>query len=107
MVLGKNLVGERFLLCCDTQHTSESLGGEKTHTLTLEEMPSHNHKLVCSGGDTMAVITNRQHNNDVNQYGGGNWTYDQVSMYTTLAGDNNLHNNMPPYITCHAWKGVL
>lgn len=36
-------LGGRFLLGADSSYSAGSTGGEKTHTLTTEEMPSHNH----------------------------------------------------------------
>lgn len=74
-------------------------GGEVTHTLTQNEMPAHQHKLQSAGGDVMAVMTNRVQSNDIDQHGGGSWTYDQVSMYTNWMGGSQAHNNMPPYFT--------
>ena len=43
-------------------------GGETSHTLTQNEMPAHQHKLSAAGGDTMAVMTNRVHSNDIDQH---------------------------------------
>lgn len=73
-------------------------GGETSHTLTINEMPSHQHKLISAGGDTMAVMTNRVHSNDIDQHSGGIWTYDQVSMNTNWVGGTQAHNNMQPFI---------
>lgn len=102
---GKFLVG---VDSSDTDfETSEKTGGEKTHTLTVDEMPSHNHLLYGS------------------PYGSANWVEEGVqrvkydvdkktaSNTYTLAqpvwntGDSQAHNNLPPYMTVYMWKRIL
>lgn len=68
-------------------------GGEKTHTLTIAEMPSHSHRVH---------IVSQQIGN-----GGGNWgtVYsDDGDVNTYPIGEGQAHNNMQPYITCYMWK---
>lgn len=76
--------------------TVEKIGGEKTHTLTVDEMPRHNHDLSC-------VNESQEGQNSYNppwRYN-GNWTVQVFSMYT---GGDQPHNNLQPYITCYMWK---
>lgn len=76
----------RFLFGVDSSATLASVGGEKTHKLTIQEMPSHNHQM------NMSVYGMDHKNRDTWQAKDG----DQV-RYTQNAGGNQPHNNMPPY----------
>ena len=77
-------------------NTVEKTGGEKTHTLSVNEMPSHTHMLH--------LVSNQLGN------GGVRWgtTYSQydgnVDTYPT--GGSQAHNNLQPYITCYMWKRI-
>lgn len=71
-------------------NTVEATGGEKTHTLTIDEMPSHNHSF--------------KYNNSASG-GGSNGTIGTANNYgTTNTGGNQPHNNLQPYVTCYMWK---
>lgn len=101
----------RFLLGVDpsdeTGHwdAAEMTGGREDVTLGINEMPSHQHRLAgAEGATTMAVMTNRTQSNDVDQHGGGSWTYDQVSMFTEHVGGGQPFSIMPPFYTVYMWK---
>ena len=73
-------------------NTVEKTGGEKTHTLTVNEMPAHNH------GVGLQVNT---------AAGNQRWGLsDNLSTTTPTAnkGGGGAHNNLQPYITCYMWK---
>ena len=78
--------------------TVEKTGGEKTHVLTVEEMPSHNHELIMRNGS----VTNSYYG-DPQGGTGGDATY-QMNAYIGHTGGGQAHNNLPPYITCYIWK---
>ena len=75
-------------------------GGEKKHTLTISEMPSHNHS-------TDGYIT-------TNPLGGldGFIYYGQPSgttkqqLSTNFNGGNQSHNNLQPYEVASYWRRI-
>ena len=76
--------------------TVEKTGGEKTHTLTVSEMPSHKHTVEAIGsGTTQQELTafNVGTTSGVDGYAG-----------TDFTGGGQAHNNLQPYITCYMWK---
>lgn len=91
MVVGYNSSDTDF-------NTIGKTGGEKTHTLTVNEMPSHHHEreyVDTTGGGPGYGKRNGFY------YDGGWWgNYDS----TTNTGGGQAHNNMPPYITAALWR---
>lgn len=91
-------IGGRFLLGADDTYTAGSTGGEAEHTLTIDEMPKHNHEidnLNASGNATPYMTVQAQDNKG---YGG--------NVQTMFAGGGKPHNNLPPYLTVFMWKRV-
>lgn len=74
-------------------NASSKTGGEKTHTLTVNEMPSHNHSITIhrtAGSGTMVA----QSSGTGGDATGSNWVIGNT-------GENQPHNNMQPYYTCY------
>lgn len=89
-------IKDRFLLACGDTYPNGSTGGEANHTLTINEMPSHNHAVYRgTDGNSFFGLTGKEPN--------GNLPY---AIYTTDAGGNLAHNNMPPYLAVYVWKRV-
>lgn len=91
-------IGGRFLLGADTTYTAGSTGGESAHTLTVDEMPRHNHEvdnLNASGSATPFMTVQAQ---DKKGFGG--------NVQTMYAGGGKARNNMPPYIAVFMWQRV-
>lgn len=90
----------------DTSQTefdaAEETGGEKEHTLIVNEMPSHGHE-ISRYNNTEGFST---------AYGNpcsgwclrSNLTGGQNDILTTSKGGGLAHNNLQPYITCYMYK---
>jgi hypothetical protein len=79
--------------------TAEKVGGFKTHTLTIDEMPSHNH-------NQPEGISPAPNANDVDITGGNGRTIDS-NILTDNTGGGSAHNNLQPYIVVYMWKRTV
>lgn len=89
----------KFLLGMDSSYPAGSTGGEATHKLTQGEMPKHNHIIYApnaGGPDEGAAL-------GFPEVGSSN-TWWAVACMTGQTGDNEAHNNMPPYLSVYIWK---
>lgn len=81
----------RVLVGSGGGYTLGATGGEATHTLTVNEMPSHTHDVnnqntkqyVVAGGSTYGLITNSSGDK------------------SGATGSDQPHNNMQPYSVCN------
>lgn len=97
---GRTLIGEGTGNDGSTSmsFTANSTGGEYKHKITIDEMPSHNHKLYARGGPTAQVSSPFAENRPIIQ--GSN----HYGFNVSSAGGDTSHNNIQPYITVHFWK---
>lgn len=84
---------DRFLLGAGNTYSAGATGGSATHTLTIDEMPSHNHGLK---------------NDKTGGSGSAKWVVNSSASsgtgVITNTGGNQAHNNMPPYLVVYMWK---
>lgn len=102
--------------------TANKTGGEATHTLSLNEMPAHNHNGSTGGAgnhnhtvDGRIIAWYGQGGGNVlqgagNYFGsvgtfGGQYTSESGNHTHTITsnGGGQAHNNLPPYTTCFIW----
>ena len=85
-------IQDRFLIAAGSTYKAGGTGGEATHVLTVNEMPSHSHGLYAS---------------DMTGTGGNVFRYGEYSQRTVQSkstGGNAAHNNLPPYLSVYVWK---
>lgn len=97
----------RFLLAASTPDGYEAgkTGGEATHTLTVDEIPSHAHDTT----KTPTWPTEIQYDGEWGiLYDASDKTFPHTDWMwrTSEAGGSKPHNNMPPYLAVYMWKRV-
>lgn len=89
-------IKDKFLLSAGDTYSAGATGGEATHTLTVDEMPSHNHSFLDSPDGVSGWNSTGNVRRGLNTYVYGN------SVGPT--GGGQAHNNLPPYLTVYVWK---
>lgn len=93
-----------FLLAAGDTYVGGTSGGEATHKLTIDEMPSHKHE----------IYANWAHDKGTSGWGAqianydSGYVFDPKYLYDEMhnTGGDKAHNNMPPYIVVYVWKRV-
>ena len=97
------LIQSKFLLGTDDLANIGDTGGEATHVLTKQEMPSHNHRVTDFNDQYVGNGTSGSY--ALNLTGYNNVGSDNY-LITTFTGGDQAHNNMPPYIKVAIWKRI-
>ena len=90
-------IEDRFLLGAGSTFAVNSTGGEINHKLTVDEMPKHSHAASFtfnhSGNWHVGMIAQGDSSTSIS-------SRDNVVGYR---GDDQPHNNMPPYMAKYMW----
>lgn len=91
-------IEDRFLWGCKSTESIGATGGESSHTLVVDEMPSHSHPFIST--------------NEYSSTSGG-WNAPawgpgskNTAAITGFTGGGAAHNNMPPYIQVSIWRRI-
>lgn len=100
-------------------HTNPSTGSYSgitgSHTLTINEIPSHTHKVILRPNSNIgsywgdASMTNGEAANpteggETTSTGGGKGHTHSIPSHTHTVGNTGSSSNVQPYITCYMWK---
>lgn len=90
-------IKDTFLLSAGDTYEAGATGGEATHKLTVSEMPSHTHKLnlyyTQSGASSSDWSISQQQQK-----------HSYISRHMQSEGNDQAHNNMPPYLVVYVWQ---
>ena len=98
-------IKDRFLLAAGDTYTGGSTGGEATHKLTVQELPSHQHVMIVnnegSSSSWVPQFDGYVIKTDCVTQSKKNY---QAKLAQNGAGLDQAHNNMPPYLAVYIWK---
>lgn len=114
-------IKDRFLLLAGDTYKGGQTGGEASHKLTINEMPSHTHtgstnstgahrhdlyyRTIYAGGDDYNAVCRPGVGTAINNYMDSAGAH-KHTFTTANTGSGNAHNNMPPYLVIYGWKKV-
>lgn len=109
-IQGKFLLGANDAI---EEYNAGKMGGEATHKLTVNEMPSHNHYPSDKGANWVP---------NTNLFSRRNIALGSSGLYvpapdsagisgwkwggTSFVGGGQAHNNMPPFLAVYVWKRI-
>lgn len=120
-ICGRFLVGTGWIEANSTDHfgpqganticiPAGEMGGEAWHTLTVDQMPSHNHRDLLWEGIGYFGVNQGAPNIRPGRASTWNFAYTegtgQAHFDTNNSGGGAAHNNMPPYLSVFMWKRI-
>lgn len=99
-------IKDKFLLAAGNTYSNGDTGGEATHTLTVNEIPSHNHYVGNSENGKFWFVGKPGPIAPESSQGIPNISSNgRVTTFETdYKGGGQPHNNMPPYLAVTIWK---
>ena len=92
---------DRFLIGASSTYSAGSTGGSTTHTLTVDEIPSHSHtiqdRLVVWDTPNLTALNNAS-------YSGPMKLREANQGLTNTTGGGQAHSIMNPYLAVYMWK---
>lgn len=83
-------------------NTVEKTGGSKTQTLTVANLPAHNHDTRIPFNMGVILGAKQGTGQVLDPVAGWDGTFGEMRSSNT--GSGTAHNNLQPYITCYFWK---
>lgn len=94
-------ITNKFIFAAGGDYASGDTGGEVDHLLTIQEMPSHDHR--CIMDQSFYAYGGPMESNEGPASGHG-YAYPFYYSFTGTKGGSRSHNNMPPYIVAYCWR---
>ena len=92
---------DRFLIGASSTYSAGSTGGSTTHTLTVDEMPSHSHTI-----QDRLIVWDTPNLTELNNaiYSGPMKLREANEGLTNTTGGGQAHSIMNPYLAVYMWK---
>lgn len=101
---------DRVTVGAGGNYAAGSVGGEKEHTLTKDEIPAHGDSLAVNGDPSFSLVANGADSSPVvTGQSIGAINSSQIHGYNVLAmgtGGNRPHNNIQPYIALYRYRRI-